>query len=117
MRYEYMHAVEVSKAAGSAPSKVCLGTMARQFGLCLVHCMASGCVMIPNLAVIESIADALQRPANGGECAEDASCPVTLGVHLYSLDETSRAGAGDTDDHVDTEKEVESAKEKVQVVI
>lgn len=94
--------------------------------------MGGDCGHGAHLAVIESIADALQRPANGGESAEDASCPVTLGVHLYSLDETSRAGTGDTDDpggrgvrrggteerrdsHVDTEEKVETAKEKVQV--
>ena len=85
-----------------------------------------------DLAVIESVANALQGPASGGDCAEDASCPVTPGEHLNGLDETSRTGAGDADNpggrrvrergtgerrgaHVDTEKKVETTKEKVQV--
>lgn len=57
---------------------------------------------------------------------------MALGVHLNSLDETSRTGAGDADDpggrgvrtrgrgarrgaHVDAKEEVESTKEKVQI--
>lgn len=35
MRYEYMHGVMWLVEEGSAASKVCLGTMARQFRLCL----------------------------------------------------------------------------------
>ena len=51
-----------------------------------------------DLAVVKGIAETLEGPANGGDCAEDARGPVTAGEHLYSLDETSRAGAGDADD-------------------
>jgi len=73
--------------------------------------------MIPDLAVIESTADTLQGPASGSKCAKDASYQVTLGEHLNSLDETSGTGAGDADNHVDTEEEVETTKEKVHVIV
>jgi len=103
--------------AGSTACEVHLGTVGGQFGFCLVHGMASGCVMAPNLTVVEGITQKLEGPAHGCNGTNDARRPVTLGKHLDGLDETSRAGAGNADDHVNAQEHVEATEEKVHVIV
>lgn len=67
------------------------------------------------LTVIKSKAGTLQSPSNGCNNPQNTRSQVSLGERLDSLNNPSGPSGRDTNDHIDREQKMPSAKEEKDV--
>jgi len=73
--------------------------------------------MLPYLAVVPAISNALEGPAYGGDYTEDTCSPVTAAKNGDCLYYSRGSSAWDAKYHVNGEEEVPSAEEEIDVIV